>query len=128
MSLQSERIKLELDKIDCLKSKKRKHIDFLKARWIYQIDTTDIYLIYLTGYKDDGHGCMTSYNYRYGHFTMNLNGWCWHRVIKGYHGEIKSVKRIDFYDVLNEVDVPTEILFHINELSKLSASDDKNKT
>lgn len=116
-------IKKSLDEIGCLIPKKRKHIDFLKARWIYQLEDTDIYLIYLTEYS---HESGNRFYWQDGKGKLRPYGWFWYRVNKNYHEEIKSIDRIDFYEVMDDVSVPTEILFHINELSLLKASDEKD--
>ena len=118
----SEYVKAQLDEIECLKPKKRRHIDFLKARWIYQLEDTDIYLIYLTGYTD---GQKQTEYWKNGFVKTRLKGWVWHKVKKDRYDQVKSIERIDFYEVMDDVSVPTEILFHINELSLLKATDDK---
>lgn len=114
-------IKEALDEMECLIPKKRKHITHFDARWIYQLQDTDIYLVYLSGLRHS-----PVYDYRNGRYIYTVYGWMWYKVTKDYCGQIKSSERIDFHQVLDEATVPTEVLFHIDELSKLKASDEKN--
>jgi len=98
--------------ISCLKSKKRKHVNFLpKARWYWRVEGTDYYLILIS----------PKFNYsRKSNYSRELvsGGWKWFHA-KVSHNGCYLRKKILFSELLEDESIPTELLFHLGVLDNL---------
>jgi hypothetical protein len=105
--MKKEMMVYALKDIECLTPRKRKHISFFEdARLIYQLEDTDFYLIYVSG---------PVYSW-----LDKRAGWFWYKVSRDYLGVRKSIEETELYDIMEDSDLPTEVLFNIDTLMKLS--------
>lgn len=98
---------------------KRKSFKAINARWIYRIENTDFYLVYLTRERLK---TVSVYNHKNGKYeTSEPYGWLWYQI-KIKNDEVKNIKRIDMYEIMDNPELPVEILFMLTDLEKLKST------
>jgi len=97
---------LVLDEMRCLKPVKRKHVSLIKARLIYRLEDTNFFLVYVTP--------------RHNYYKAEISGgWSWREAKIDRFGNILSLEKTSFEEVVEDSNLPMEIFFNLSDLLKI---------